>query len=207
MSEKFWGIQDQMPEPKRSFRWVLESNLGPIWTIQEVKRPSWEVSNTEVKFINHTFNYPGRVTWKPIDVTLVDPLTPDATHTAMALLGMAGYRFPTTTSDAAHTLTKQNAVNSLGQLTIKQIGLNLGEVVEEWRLKNAWVSDVSTGDLSYANEEMVKITVKIVYDWAEHHAKDGEASVYRAPSDLASQNKFMQEQLAHISKPTGKIKG
>jgi hypothetical protein len=207
MSEKFWGIQDQIPEPKRSFRWVLESNLGPIWTVQIVKKPSWEVSNTPVKFINHTFNYPGRITWQPIDVTLVDPLTPDAAHTAMAIVGMSGYRYPTTVLDASHTLTKQNSVNSLGQISIKQIGLDLGEVVEEWRLKNAWVSNVDTGELSYDSEDMVQLKVTIQYDWAEHHALSGKASIYPPAAAEANGNPDRTDGLNKISKKVGQGKG
>jgi hypothetical protein len=200
MSDRFWGIQDQIPEPKRSFRWVLESNLGPIWTIQIATKPKWEISKAEIKYINHTFKYPGRITWQPIDVTLVDPLNPDAMHTTMAILGMSGYRFPTTVDAASHTLTKENAVKALGHITIKQIGLDTSEVVESWHLKNAWISNVDPGTLSYETDEMVKLKITIEYDWAEHSAKGGIDSVFSSATDAATTSADRAKGLESITK-------
>lgn len=207
MSDKFWGIQDQIPEPKRSFRWVLDSNLGPSWVVQMVKKPNWETSVTEVKYINHTFKYPGRVTYQPIDVTLIDPLTPDANQTVMAILGMSGYRYPTTVLDASHTITKNNAVNSLGQVSIKQIGLDINDVVEEWRLANAWISNVDTGELNYDSEEMVKVKVTIQYDWAMVHSLGGVASVYAPAAAEANGDADRTAGLQNTTKIVGQSSG
>lgn len=207
MSEKFWGIQDQIPEPKRDFRWVMHSNLGPSWVIKAVKKPTWAMSVTEIKYINHTFKYPGRITFEPIDITLIDPLNPDASQTTMAILGMSGYRFPTTDLAASHTITKENAVNALGQLSIQQIGLDSQDVVEEWRLVNAWVSAVDPGQLDYDSEETVKVKVTIQYDWGEMYSIGGKASVFAAATNAAQGNADMTEGLDSITKIVGQSQG
>ena len=71
----FWN--DTSVEPKRGFRWLLylegAASTIPTYVIKVAKKPSFTVSNNTHQFIAHTFNYPGRITWNPVSVTLVDP--------------------------------------------------------------------------------------------------------------------------------------
>ena len=73
MASGFWT--DGKIEPKRQNRWIIQFDGiydGNMFFATKVGRPSIEVSNKEHKFLNHTFNYPGRATWKPISLTMVD---------------------------------------------------------------------------------------------------------------------------------------
>ena len=71
-------------EPKRQFRFLVQLSLpdssGGEQDVQflakSVDRPSYSISSNEHQFFNHTFYYPGRVTWNTIDLTLVDPVSP-----------------------------------------------------------------------------------------------------------------------------------
>ena len=97
MADQFW--HSPTTEPKRNFRFELsitgENNL--TWLVKTADKPKINVSTTPHKYINHTFNYPGRVVWNPISITLVD--TPfgdgnDTSLTVMDFLKVSGYRMP-----------------------------------------------------------------------------------------------------------------
>ena len=69
MAEKqgFWS-DPLAPEPKRAYRWLmyLGNSLVPQWVVKSVSKPSFTVSETEHKFLNHTFWYPGKVAWNAV---------------------------------------------------------------------------------------------------------------------------------------------
>ena len=92
----FWAAPTT--EPKRKYRWILNfgGTIGAIeqYLLKKVDKPSFDISETEHKYINHTFWYPGRVTWNEIEMTLVDPVTPDASMGLLALLRGSGYVYP-----------------------------------------------------------------------------------------------------------------
>ena len=74
----FWGGQGgALVDPKRSFRWLItfgsSDSFIQSWYAKSAQKPKYELSKTEHQFLNHTFYYPGRVTWSELNVTLVDP--------------------------------------------------------------------------------------------------------------------------------------
>ncbi len=164
MGNSFWT--DYTVEPKRAYRWILQMNGIPQWIVKSVKKPSFEITESEHQYINHTFYYPGRVKWSEITVTLVDPIAPDASKTIQDIINASGYHFPLDPNDTT-TISKANAVSSLGRVLISQLGANEGETVEEWLLINAWIKNVEMGDLSYDSDELTNITLTLRYDYAQ----------------------------------------
>ena len=70
----FWT--DNQVEPKRQFRFLLSlspaenSDVLHSYYVRSAKLPQFQMDGvTEVKYVQHTFKYPGRITWQPIDVT------------------------------------------------------------------------------------------------------------------------------------------
>jgi len=80
-------------DPKRNFRWlVIFPNMphGATWYAKKMVQPKFSLEEAKHNYLNHTFYYPGRVTWETITCTLVDPVTPHAQqHFLAALLGIA----------------------------------------------------------------------------------------------------------------------
>jgi|APSaa5957512535_1039671.scaffolds.fasta_scaffold00111_43 hypothetical protein len=171
----FWS--SAKTEPKRKFRWLLTiaSEVGniPAWTIKKVTKPTFTVSEVKHSYINHSFYYPGRVEYNEVEFTLVDPVNPDAALNILKIIDMSGYKLPDTPGKAAQTITKASAVAALGGLVLEQISGGSGAdqpdpvSIETWALKNAWIKEVSFGDLDYESDDIVEITVKVRYDWAE----------------------------------------
>ena len=85
----FWS--DSRIEPKRKFRWLLSFRGVPQWIMKKVGKPNFSLGEAEHSFLNYKFYYPGRVEWSEISMTLVDPVSPDASKTMMALLKQSGY--------------------------------------------------------------------------------------------------------------------
>ena len=162
-------------EPKRAFRWFLSFNGVPQWMIKSVKKPSFTVSDSQHKFLNYTFNYPGRVEWQPIEITLVDPVDPDATYIMYRMLLDSGYVLPSAVDQSKlKSISKQSAVNAFAgpggadgaggasKVYITQIDQN-GTAIEKWAINNPIITSVTFGDLTYDNEEIITINLSIKY--------------------------------------------
>ena len=167
----FWTTSGT--EPKRQYRFTLSLGGLEQWTIKKVSRPSFEISNAEHNYINHTFYYPGRVTWSPISFTVVDPVMPDTSTILMQMLVASGYRFPDVV-DGTRTISKQEAIAACGgSVKIHMLGAgpaggdvasNQAEIIESWTLVNPWIESVSMGDLAYDSDDLVEIECSLRYD-------------------------------------------
>jgi len=169
----FWFQTDstQIQDPKRKFRFALyfqgiDPDGGLAWYAKSVNKPSFTLTAAEHKYLNHTFYYPGSVTWETVTATLVDPVDPDMTATLSAILEGSGYKLPATPDqENMSTISKAQSIGALGQDTIIQLNSE-GESLEEWTLHNAFITSVKYGDLAYDGDDLSELTVEMRYDWA-----------------------------------------
>jgi hypothetical protein len=166
-SDSFWS--DARSEPKRKYRFTFDVAGLPIWTITKVSRPSFRVTETKHDFYNHSFYYPGRVEWQTLSFTTVDPINPDATGIMMKMLYASGYEFPDKQFGGLaynyKSLNKSDSVDSLNPVCIRLYD-GQGATVEKWTLKNAFITQVTNGEVAYNDDNMVNIDVTLRYDWA-----------------------------------------
>jgi len=177
-NQSFW-TDPRAPEPKRGYRWLMEmGGTGiPAYTLKKVSKPSFTVSETAHKYLNHTYWYPGRVEWNTVSMTLADPVNPDAAAMVMAVIQASGYSPLTQYVDHPKTMSKKKASDALGQLVIKQIDSD-GNEIERWTLVNAWIKDVKTGELDYESDDLVNLELEIRYDFAHFFAADGNQTYF-----------------------------
>ena len=173
MSNQFWDMKNL--EPKRSFKWLLHFNGMPQFVAKSVTKPNFQVSTTPHQFLQHQFNFPGKVTWQPINITIVDPVQPDSAQSLYNILDRAGYVLPNevNASDLGkRSISKKDMVDSLGErITIDQIGPGgASDIKEQWHLRNPLITSVTFGDLSYENDTILNITIGLTYDWATLNA-------------------------------------
>jgi len=166
----FWS--DNMSEPKKAYNWVMTFNGVPQWMLKTASKPNFTVTESSHQFLGHTFYHPGRVEWQPIDVTLGDPVQPDAAASMMNLLRQMGYDYPDGLSYADGKggrgptgISKKRAVMAMGETKITQLNAD-GERLEEWRLINPFITKAEFGTLDYSSDEMVNVNVTIRYDFA-----------------------------------------
>lgn len=187
----FWSNTEL--EPKRQFKFLFiipgtdEQGTIETYLVKSVNKPQIQIgNNTVVNYIQHTFKYPGRLTWTDISVTLLDTIRVDDTTSRLAnIVRQAGYVIPDTDRNAQFSFTKKGATNALNKPRIQQIDAgdpvnNIPpKIVEEWTLWNAWVKNVNFGqNLDYSNDSIVNVTLGITYDWAEYTTTDTGEVVY-----------------------------
>jgi len=185
----FWstnfGEDTTLKDPKRSFRFTVEftgiqdpmGNGATLWYAKSVQKPSFSISTAEHKYLNHTFQYPGSVTWNETAITLVDPVNPDMTATLSDIVVQSGYAPPTdATAEQMGTMSKAKAAGALGTVYITQIDSD-GKPLETWTLWNAFITDLKFGDLSYGEDELTEMSVTLKYDWARVETANASAAI------------------------------
>jgi len=180
----FWstnyGEDATLKDPKRQFRFKVEfggfdAGNSFLWWAKTATKPSFEIASTPHQYLNHTFHYPGTVTWQDVVIEMVDPGTPDMAASMAALLEGGGYHPPSDADDVS-TMTKATAVSSLGTVTVTQTDAN-GSPLEQWTLWNAFISKVDYGSLAYGNDELTTISITLKYDWARLETSNTGGSV------------------------------
>ena len=171
----FWstnfGEDPTLKDPKRKFRFTVEfqgvsAAIGGavLWYAKTVSKPSFQIASSEHKYLNHTFYYPGSVTWQDVAVTLVDPVDPEMAATFSDIIVQGGYSPPTDTNDLS-TMSKAKATSALGSVIISQLDSD-GKALEVWTLYNAFITEVKYGDLEYGGDDLTEMSVTLKYDWA-----------------------------------------
>ena len=166
----FWSknFADGGTDPKRKFRFMVtcENLGGMVWYAKTCAKPGFTINAAEHKFLNHTFFYPGNVTWQDVTMTLVDPGDPDIAGTLADIIEASKYAIPANESATMSTISKASAVNALGTIYITQLDSDGGEQ-ETWTLQNAWISEYKWGELEYGADDLNTLDVTIKYDWAQ----------------------------------------
>ena len=182
----FWstnfGQDTALQDPKRKFRFTVEfqgiqaaQGGAALWYAKTVSKPSFTVNAAEHKYLNHTFFYPGAVTWQDVSLTLVDPVEPDMAATLSDIIVQSGYSPPTDANDLG-TMSKAKAAGALGQVIITQIDSD-GNPLETWTLWNSFVTELKYGDLAYGDDELTEMSVTLKYDWARVETAGASAAV------------------------------
>ena len=156
------SLLNRMPiqfEPLRKNRFVFRfpSDLGiSEWMIQSGNRPSIRQSNTEIQFLNTSTYVLGRYTWEPMQVTFRDVIAPSTSQAIMEWVRLGSESVSGRQGYAAGY--KRDVELELLDPT--------GVTVQRWILKNAFLTDVNFGSLSYQDDQIADITATLVYDYA-----------------------------------------
>lgn len=156
-------------DPKRQYRFkVTFGGVIDEWLIKTVNKPSVTVSSTAHVYLTHTFNFPGKVTWDDVNMTLIDSgeAGGGSTKKLRDVLTKSGYTLPTTPSAVGSTISKAKTANAVPTITIKQIDADNREI-EKWTLHNPIITKITNGNLTYGSDDLVEISLTIKYDWAD----------------------------------------
>ena len=173
----FWSTDfssdSTIKDPKRKFRFMVQmtglndtsAKTNQVWFAKTCTKPSFQIATAEHKYLNHTFYYPGTVSWQDITLTLVDPQDPDVASSLAEIIDAAKYAVPSTEAGLS-TMTKASMASAVGSVVISQLN-GVGEPVEEWTLKNAIITEMKFGDLEYGADDLTELSLTLKYDWAE----------------------------------------
>lgn len=162
----FWA--SHLVEPKRSYKYLVNWGDGslPWYLIASVDLPKYELGESQAHALNHTFKYPGRITWQDTQMEIADSEAIDAVNVLMQKLLQAGYAYPTGPNQYK-TISKQGAMEALGILRITEITWD-EKIIGQWTFQNAWIKTFDAGKRAYESDDNVKIALTITYDWAEY---------------------------------------
>lgn len=169
----FWT--ENTTEPKRNFRWrvtlggafAASASGGIVWWAKTVDTPSFNVTEITHSFFDNEYKFPGRVQWQDVNMTLVDPISPNAVQMTNQIILNSGYSIKGSQEFGQNpsSITKVGANKAMGNVLI-EILKGDGTPVETWTLNNPFITSVKFSTLDYTNDDMRTIDLTLKYDWA-----------------------------------------
>ena len=143
-------------EPKLKNRFIMTIDGVPAYTIKTANRPQITFEEVELNHLNVKRFIKGKGTWQTLQFTMYDPIVPSSAQAVMEWVRLS-HESVTGRDGYADFYKKDLTINLLGPV---------GDIVEEWTLKGAWVQDATFGDLDFASSDPAEITVTLRYDYA-----------------------------------------
>ena len=143
-------------EPKLKNRFIMEIDGIPAYMIKTAQRPQIQFDEVELNHMNVTRYVKGKGKWQQLQITLYDPIVPSASQAVMEWVRLS-HESVTGRDGYSDFYKKDVNFNVLGPV---------GDKIEEWTLKGAYITDAQFGDLDFSSSEPVEITVTLRYDYA-----------------------------------------
>ena len=143
-------------EPKLQNRFLMDIDGIPGYLIKKVSRPNFTSNTVVLDHINIKRRIKGKASWESISCDLYDPVTPSGAQAVMewvrlsheAVIGRDGY---------SDFYKKDVRIQTLGPV---------GDIVEEWILKGAFVESANFGDADWSSDTPMNIAITIQMDYA-----------------------------------------
>ena len=143
-------------EPKLKNRFIMQIDGINAYLVKAMNRPSIESDEVILEHMNVTRYVKGKSRWSTLDITLYDPIVPSAAQQVMEWIRL-GHESVTGRDGYSDFYKKNITFNLLGPV---------GDVVEEWELKGAYIQSATFGDLAFDSSDPVEITLTLRYDYA-----------------------------------------
>ena len=143
-------------EPKVTNRFVFYVDGIPSYLIRKAARPKITNNETEIKHINNSRFIKGRSNWESITVELYDPIVPSGAQAVMEWVRLH-HESVTGRNGYADFYKKDVTINVLGPV---------GDKVEEWTGKGAFLVDADFGEISWENDAapaIITLTLRCDY--------------------------------------------
>jgi len=143
-------------EPKLQNRFIMYIDGIPSYIIKTSGKPQIQFNVVTLDHMNMKRKLLGKGEWQDLSITLYDPINPSGAQSVIEWV-RAGYESLTGRAGYADFYKKEIVLNTFGPP---------GDVIEEWRLKGAFISDANWGELDWANAEPGEISLTLSYDFA-----------------------------------------
>ena len=143
-------------EPKMKNRYVMEIENIPSYLVKAANRPSIQFEPIVLDHINVKRKLKGKGDWQDVTITLYDPIVPSAAQAVMDWIRL-GHESITGRDGYADFYKKDITFYLLGPV---------GDKIEQWTLKGAFISQANFGDLAFDSNEPATIELTLTYDYA-----------------------------------------
>ena len=143
-------------EPKQKNRFILYVDGIPSYQIKGVGAVTLEQGVVTLNHINVERKIKGKSRWSDISMTLFDPITPSGAQAVMEWTRL--HHESVTGRDGYSDFYKKD-------LTLNILG-PVGDIVSEWIIKGAMITEANFGDYNWDNEnaaQEISLTVQPDY--------------------------------------------
>ena len=143
-------------EPKLQNRFLMKIDGIPSYLIKKIARPSISFGEIVLDHVNVKRKIKGKANWENISCDLYDPVTPSGAQAVMEWVRLSH-----------EAVTGRDGYSDFYKKDIHILTLGpVGDVVEEWILKGAFVQNANFGDMDWTSETPANIAITIVMDYA-----------------------------------------
>ena len=143
-------------EPKQPNRFIMFIDGFPSFMVKGVGAVSLTQGSVKLNHINVSRYVKGKTEWNTIQFTLFDPITPSGAQSVMEWVRL--HHESVTGRDGYSDFYKKD-------LTFNVIG-PVGDVVSEWIIKGAMITDAAFGDYNYDQvDAATEITMTVQPDY------------------------------------------
>ena len=143
-------------EPKLQNRFIMYIDGIPAFLVKKISRPNIKFGEVTLDHINVKRKIKGKANWENITMDLYDPVTPSGAQAVMEWVRLS-HESVTGRDGYSDFYKKDIRFNALGPV---------GDVVEEWILKGAYASQANFGEMDWATDTPVEISLTIRMDYA-----------------------------------------
>ena len=131
-------------EPKRQHQFILEFQGIPSYLVKASGKPTITNTAVELDMINVKRYVAGKHSWETITMTLYDAIVPSGAQAVMEWVRL--HHESATGRDGYSSFYKK-------ELRLHQLS-PLGEVIEEWILKGAFITSAGFGTFDWSQDEI-----------------------------------------------------
>ena len=143
-------------EPKLQNRFIMQIDGIEAYMIKTASRPTFTSEVVELDHINVKRKIKGKSTWDDINITLYDPIVPSGAQMVMEWV-----------RQSHESLTGRDGYSSFYKKDVQFYMLGpVGDKVEQWTLKGAFISSANFGDVDWSSNDPVSIELTLAYDYA-----------------------------------------
>ena len=143
-------------EPKMKNRYLMSIDGIPSYLIKTAARPSISFEEVTLDHMNVKRYVKGKGEWQTIDITLYDPVVPSGAQAVMEWVRL--HHESVTGRDGYSDFYKKD-------IDFQVLG-PVGDVVEQWKLKGAFITTANFNDLDFSSSDPLDITLTLRYDYA-----------------------------------------
>ena len=143
-------------EPKLQNRFLMDIDGIPGYLIKKVSRPNFTTNTVVLDHINIKRRIKGKASWENISCDLYDPVTPSGGQAVMEWVRLS-HESVTGRDGYSDFYKKDVRIQTLGPV---------GDIVEEWILKGAFVESANFGEMDWRSDAPANININIAMDYA-----------------------------------------
>ncbi len=143
-------------EPKLAHRMIMYIEGIPAYLVKGAGRPNLQANKVTLEHINIQRYVKGKMNWQELSIKLYDPIVPSGAQAVMEWVRLS-HESVTGRDGYSDFYKKDITLNILGPV---------GDKVEEWTLKGAFILSTTFGDFDWGTDSAVEISLNLAFDYA-----------------------------------------